>query len=54
MTVLCEFDREAVKKAYADIPQPICPDEAQHAEDMARISAQSRLARRCWKCLARR
>lgn len=40
MTTLCDFDRAEIEQAYAKVPQPICPDEARHAEDMARIAQQ--------------
>lgn len=38
MTTLCDFDHDLIAKAYAKVPQPICPDEARHAEDMLRIA----------------
>lgn len=40
MSILCDFDPAAVAREYAKVPKPICPDEAQHAEDMARIAQQ--------------
>ena len=38
MSTLREMAETA--QAYAKVPQPICPDEARHAEDMARIAQQ--------------